>query len=120
MVEISGEPGKSVLVIKTVGLVTAGDIFERMPELKKLIDETQPKGLLGDWTQFQGWDEEAESLRFSVRLDLRHDFERIAILADEDWDSEISRLQEVTNLPIRRFASSDRQAALAWLDPDTA
>ena len=120
MVEIGREPGISVLVIKASGLITAGDIFEHMPELKKLIDEIQPKGLLGDWTQLQGWDEEAESVRFSIRLDLRHDFERIAILADEDWDSEISRPQEVTNLPIRRFASSDRQAALAWLDPDTA
>ncbi len=116
MFEIYPEPGKPLLVVKASGIVQAGDFAERIPELKKLVAETHPRGLLLDWTQLKGWDEEAQSVRFSLRLDLRSDFERVAVLADRAWDAEISRLQEVTNLPIRRFPPSDRQSALAWLE----
>ncbi len=43
----------------------------------------------------------------------------VAILANRAWDAEVSRLQEVTSLTIRRFPPSDRQSALAWLESNT-
>ncbi len=119
MFEINPEPGKPLIVVKASGLVRAGDYVERMSEFEKLAAETHPIGLLFDWTELKGWDEEAESIRFFARLELHAKFERIAILADRAWDAEVSRLQEVTNLPIRRFAPSDPKSALAWLESNT-
>ena len=119
MFEINPEPGKPLIVVKASGLVRAGDYVERMSEFEKLVAETHPIGLLFDWTELKGWDEEAESIRFFARLELHAKFERIAILADRAWDAEVSRLQEVTNLPIRRFAPSDPKSALAWLESNT-
>ena len=72
-----------------------------------------------DWTELKGWDEEAESTRFIVRLGLHATFERVAVLADRAWNAEVRRLQEVTHLLIRRFRPLDRQTALAWLDANT-
>ncbi len=119
MFEINTEPGKPLLVVKASGLVRAGDYAERMSEITKLVAETHPRGLLCDWTELKGWDEEAESIRFFARLELRTKFQRVAILADRAWDAEVSRVQDVTNLPTRRFPPSDRQSALAWLESNT-
>ena len=116
MFEIDQESGGSVLVIKLSGTIRATDYLDQMLEINNRITEIKPKGLLLDWTNLAGWDEEAESVRFFARLELRSIFERVAILADEPWRKEMSRLKEVTNLPIRQFSDSDRQSALAWLE----
>ncbi len=116
MLEINPEPGKPYLVFKVSGLVRMDDYAQRMPEFKKLVAETHPRGLLCDWTELQGWDEEAESLRFFARLELRPNFERIAILASRAWDAEVRRLKEIMNLQVRRFPPSDRESARAWLE----
>lgn len=119
MIELAREPGKSVLVCKATGVIRLRD-FESMPEFEELIAEVRPKGLLIDWTELEGWDEEAESARFSIRLELRKHFERAAILGESRWEAEMSRAEEVTGIPIRRFEASERQSALAWLDPDSS
>ena len=118
MLEMSREPGKAVIVLRPLGLIQAEDYQACLPELKKLVAEIHPTGLLLDWTQLTGWDEESESLRFFARLYFRSDFERMAILADEGWEAEIRRFEEVTNLPVRRYLPSERQAAVAWLAPE--
>ena len=120
MLEISREPGRSVIILKELGIIQTDHYLEFLPELKELVDEIHPTGLLLDWTQLNGWNEESESVRFYARLDFRSYFERIAILADEGWGAEISRVQEVMHLPVRHYPTSDRQAALAWLDPGTS
>ncbi len=66
MFEINPEPGKSLLVAKLFGVVRACDFLEGMPIFEKLVAETHPRGLLCDWTELKGWDEEAESIRFFV------------------------------------------------------
>ena len=119
MFAINPEPGKPVLVAKLFGLVRASDFLEGMPIFEKLVVEIHPRGLLGDWTELKGWDEEGESIRFAARLEMRAKFERVAVLADRAWDAEVSRLQEVMNLHIRRFPPSDRKSALAWLESNT-
>ena len=118
MIELNEEPGKSFLVCKSSGFIQRGEFAGRMPELKKLVAETRPKGLLLDWTELKGWDEETESLRFSARLEVRDNFERVAILADRAWDAEVSRFRDVMDFPVRRFPPSDRQTAMAWLESD--
>ncbi len=117
MIELAKEPGKAVLVAKASGTIRLRD-FESVPELENLVAEFRPKGLLVDWTELGGWDDEAESVRFSIRLELRKHFERLAILGESRWEGEMSRLEEVTGMPIRRFEPSERQAALDWLDTD--
>ena len=119
MFAINPEPGKPVLVAKLFGFVRASDFLEGMPIFEKLVAETHPRGLLCDWTELKGWDEEGESIRFAARLELHDKFERVAVLADRAWDAEVSRLQEVTRLPVRRFPPSDRESALAWLESNT-
>ncbi len=119
MFEINPVPGKPLLVAKLFGIVRAGDFMEGMPIFEKLVAETHPRGLLCDWTELKGWDEEGRSIRFAARLELRAKFERVAVLADSAWDAEVSRLQEVTNLPVRFFPPSDRQSAMAWLESNT-
>lgn len=119
MYEISPEPGKPLLVVKASGLIRAGDYEGHLSKLEKLIAETHPRGLLLDWTELKGWGEEAESIRFLARLELRSKFERVAVLADRAWDAEVSRLQDIAHLPVRRFPTSDRQSALAWLESNT-
>ena len=116
MLEIDQEVGIPVLIIKQSGVIRAGDYSDRMLEIKDRITDLQPKGILLDWTKLVGWDEEAESIRFFVRFELRDSLERVAILADEPWEKEISRLKEVSNLPVRQFPVADRQIALTWLE----
>ena len=119
MFEIYSETGKHVLVAKLIGLVRAGDFFEGMPILEKLVAETRPRGLLCDWTELTGWDEEGESIRFAARLAMQDKLERVAVLADRVWDAEVGRFEEAIHLPVRRFSPSDRQSALDWLESDT-
>ena len=119
MFEIYQETGKHVLVAKMIGLVRAGEFFEGMPIFEKLVAETDPRGLLCDWTELTGWDEEGESIRFAARLAIHDKIERVAVLADKVWDAEVGRLREVVRLPVRRFPLSDRQPALAWLESNT-
>lgn len=119
MFEINLEPGRPILIVKATGLLRAVDYDERLPGVRKLIAEARPRGILCDWTELEGWHEEADYDRIAVPLELRSKFERVAILADEGWDAQIIRLQEVTNLPVRLFPPSDRQAALAWLESNT-
>jgi hypothetical protein len=114
--EIDHQPGRPYLVIKVSGLVRTDDLVQNMPEFNKLVAETHPKGLLFDWTRLQGWDAEAESIRFFARLELRPHVERVAILADGAWQAEVRRLEEDLNLPVRRYPPSDRQSAQAWLE----
>ena len=119
MFEFGKEPGKSVIVSKAPAVIRLRD-FESVLDIEKLIGEVQPKGFLLDWTELEGWDEEGESARFFARLELRKHFARVAVLGACRWDAEISRLEEVSGLPTRRFEPSDRQAALDWLDPESA
>lgn len=119
MLEIGLEPAKSILLFKAVGLVSAGDYVGCMPDFKALVAKVRPRRLLCDWTELTGWDEEAESIRFFARLELRSEIERVAILADEAWYSEVSRLQEVVGIPSRSFRPPDRELALAWLGSNT-
>ncbi|MDJ0611428.1 MAG: STAS/SEC14 domain-containing protein [Kiloniellales bacterium] len=119
MLEVISEPGRSFLVFKVSGLVRSSHIVERMTEVNSLIAETRPRGLLCDWTELEGWDEESESLRFFARLEVRDKFERIAVLAAKAWHAEVSRLQEIMDVPIRRFSPSDRDTAMAWLETDS-
>jgi hypothetical protein len=116
MIEIHLKPGKDVLVVKTSGLVRANDYAEAMPEFQKAVAETAPKGLLLDWTELEGWDQEAESIRFFARLDHRQSFARVALLAEGAWTGEVTRLQDIMNVPVRRFSTGDRAAAEAWLE----
>ena len=116
MIEINPEPGKPYLVVKVSGLVRTDDYAQRMPEFERLFAETHPRGLLCDWTELQGWDAEAESIRFFARLELRPHVERMAILANRAWDAEVRLLEEIMSIPIRRFPPSDRQSAQAWLE----
>ena len=119
MLEITQEPGRAVLVMKEAGLVRAREFGEQMPKLAKLAAETQPPCLLIDWTELEGWDPEAESIRFSIRIELRDKFARIAVLAERDWDADVHRLEEIVQFPVRRFAPAEREAALAWLESDS-
>ena len=119
MIEIAKEPERPLLLVKATGVVHADDYAGAMPEFKELAAKIHPKGLLTDWTELEGWDEEAESVRFFVRLEVRSEFERIAVLADDAWIAEISRLRDVTATEIRHFPPSEREAALAWLDSDS-
>ena len=118
MIELGKEPGKSVLVVKAPAVIRLRD-FEAVLDIEKLVAEVRPKGLLLDWTELEGWDEEADSARFSARLELRKHFERMAIIGGARWEAEMSRLAEVTGIPVRRFEATERQAALDWLDPDS-
>ena len=120
MFELSAVPGKPVLVVKASGLVTAADFQDVMPQIAPLLAEVRPTRALCDWTELEGWDREAESYRFLARLEFRGHFERVAVLADDTWDSEVRRLHDVAQLPVRRFPPEDRQAALHWLDSETA
>ncbi len=38
--------------------------------------------------------------------------ERVAVLAERDWDDEFHWAREAFNLPFRRFSPKDRQPAL--------
>jgi len=87
-----------------------------MPELVNQFKETKLRGLLFDWTKLDGWEAKAESMSLFTRTELRLKLERVAILADMTWNSEIADLQEVSRLPIRRFAPLDRQSAVDWLN----
>ncbi len=118
MFEIIPEPERPVTVIRASGLLRASDYEDTIPELKSSVAETPHRALLFDWTDLKGWEEEAESIRFFARLDLRALFERVAILADKAWEPEVNRLREVSALPVRRFPPSDRGAALDWLESD--
>jgi SpoIIAA-like len=119
MFAVNTELGRSVLVAKLFDLVRVDDILEGMPIIEKLVAETHPRGLLFDWTELKGWDEEGKSLRFAARLEMRAKFERVAVLADSAWDTEVRRLQEVTDIPVRRFPPVDWQSARAWLESNT-
>ena len=119
MIEVEQEPGRPLLVLTVTGIVHADDYAQSMPRFKELTDAVRPVALLADWTELDGWDEEAASLRLFIRLEARSAFQRVGILADEAWADEIDRLREVTGISIRRFPPSDRESALAWLDPDS-
>lgn len=115
MYEITREPEYGCLVITLQGEIGLEDYSRGVPELEKLVEETQVKRLFLDWTELTGWDKEAESFRFHARREMSDRIERVAVLAERDWDDEIRWAQETFNLQFRRFPPSERQAALEWL-----
>lgn len=119
MFEFGREPGRAIVVCKAPAVVRLRHLDEVI-ELEKLIAEVRPMGLLLDWSQLEGWDEESESARFLVRLELRKHLQRVAVLGESRWEPEVGRLQEVTGVPVRHFHPSERQAALDWLDANAA
>lgn len=119
MIEVEKEPERPLLVLKVTGVVHADDYAQTMPKFKELTAAVHPVALLADWTELEGWDEEAASMRFFIRLESRSEFQRMGILAADAWTDEVDRLREVTGIPIRRFDPSERESAIAWLDPDS-
>ena len=120
MFEVSAEPEKSIIVVRSSGIIQAEDYEESTLELDRLIAETNPTGLLLDCAELEGWaDEGAESMRFFYRLKYRSKFQRIAVLADMKWNAAITDFEELTRVPTRRFAPTDRQSAEAWLTSPT-
>ncbi len=115
MFQIDREVDQPVLVIKLSGLMHSGDFLDQMPEIKEYVAATQLRVLLLDWTDLTGWDEAAESVRFYARLELRENFTHIAVLADEQWEAEVGRLEDVTRLAVSRFSPTHREDAMAWL-----
>ena len=115
MIEIHTNTEKSHLIVKLSGVVNSSEYAEAMPTLEQLVADTQAKGLLLDWTDLEGWTEQAESLRFLARLKHRSTFSGLAIIADGDWEAEVERCQTIMDFSVRRFPPSDRQAAEDWL-----
>ena len=115
MIEIRANTEKSVLVVTFTGVVNASHYAQAILTLEQLVANTQPKGLLLDWTNLAGWSEEAESLRFLARLKHRSTFSGLAIIGDSVWEADVDRCQAMLGCSVRRFPPSDHQAAEDWL-----
>ena len=116
MIEIHAAAGKSYLVVRLSGVVNSSDFTEGMCKFDQLVIETQPVGLLIDWTDLADWGVEAEGLRFLARTEHRSTFERIAIIASDAWEAEVNRAEEILSGSVRRFSPSARESAEDWLE----
>lgn len=68
---------------------------------------------------FQGWDLHAawDDIKFAATH--YSDFDRIAVAGDTKWDEWMARLcKPFTQASVRYFATSDVEAAWAWLRED--
>ncbi len=74
--------------------------LDEMRDMEKMLQTRVPKGplrMLLDWSDLQGWTEEAENERFWMRLQSRSSMKirSIAVVAQGKHFSEFSRLRDI-------------------------
>lgn len=113
---VQHEHGTSVLHVRAVGKLTREDYEEVRPSLDTALTQLDdnPVLVLVDATELEGWERGAAWEDLKLGLNHRHDFERIAVVADKEWLQEASRFSGwFISGEVKGFG--DRHSALDWL-----
>ena len=116
MFDLYAEGAGKVYVLRCEGTLTDADYKDLAPKLDALVAKHGTLRILTDITDWEGM--EIMAMWDDFVLGIRHwnDFERIAVVGDEAWQSVMTRFADaVTKGEIRFFDASKREAALAWL-----
>lgn len=119
MIEFDLLRDKAILVVRPKGPLEAGD-FTRLAATVDpyLADKGALNGLLVEAASFPGWDDFAALIgHFKFVRDHHRKIRRVAAVSDSSFLRIMPRIAEHFAQPaIRVFDSSQRQAALSWLE----
>ncbi len=108
---------QKVLHVDAFGTLTHGDYEALEPVIEETLDDAndnEPVLALIDATEFRGWEPRAawDDLRLGAKYG--SDFDRVAIVADDEWKQWASRLADwFVGAEIKAFEG--KQAATSWL-----
>jgi len=116
MIDVTSETGSNLVIVRMSGTVTEEDQQRPFEKMAAAAATERVERVLLDWSDLQGW---APGARSSGTWFGMHHWAlvgRIAILAERKWEDEVMRITDVYRAAtVRRFGTSERQAALDWL-----
>lgn len=116
MIEVTSETGSNLVTVRMSGTVTEADQQRQFEKVAAETETERVECVLLDWSDLQGWGPGARSSGTWFGMHHWALVGRIAILAEEKWADEVLRITDVYRAAaVRRFAPSERQAALDWL-----
>lgn len=117
MIETLPSDSPSILGFRISGRLHDEDYKTFIPTVEAALKVVQGKvSLLAKFEDFEGWDMHAawDDMVFGVRHFA--DFERIAVVGDEEWQEWMARFAKPFTLAkVRHFKSADEAAAWVWL-----
>ncbi len=116
MIKIHQNTEEDILALKITGRLAKGDFDDLVPSLKKQISASSSPRIILMIKEFKGWRPTAD---FWEDLELDGDyigkFERIAVVADENWQQWGTRpVSPITNGALHIFPLSQEAHALYW------
>ena len=103
-------------VFKVSGKLTDADYQQFVPSLEKLIKEYGKISLFLELEDFHGWEPKAIWDDFKLGQSHPYDFERIAIIGDQNWERWITLLAKpFTQAQVRYFNRDEHDKAWDWL-----
>ena len=118
MIEIMPETAGKTLVVKAKGMLTSED-YEKIfiPQLKQLIDQFgKIRVLLYLDENFTGWELDAAWDDAVFGLQHRHDFEKVAIVSDQQWVAWATKVGSYfMDGQVATYKISEFQDAIIWI-----
>ncbi len=107
---------KNIVKIKLVGKLQVGDFPLIAPQIDGLIQQYGRIRIIGDGTEFKGWENENAFKEHVHFVMLRHrKIERVAIIPGKLWQSIILNIaKRVVRIEIRTFKRKQTEEAKSW------
>lgn len=118
MIELShvAENDGRVVACRSAGVVTEDDVSAFFGRIEPIFLMEKPLRLLMDWTDLEGFAPGARSVTTWFGLHHWAFVERVAILCDALWESEVDRIRDTCKgATVQQFGPGDRETALEWL-----
>ncbi len=116
MIEQLQTDSPNIVAFKLSGKLHDEDYKQFVPIVDAAIAKTGKVRLLARFVEFQGWDMQAawDDFKFGVRH--YADFERIAMVGDQDWQEWMARFcRPFTKAEVRYFGEAEQDDAWAWI-----
>ena len=107
---------ENIFAIKVSGRLTDADYEQFIPEMERILAEHAPVSLFVELDDFHGWEPKAlwDDFKFGMQHD--KDFERIAVVGQNNWHSWMARLGNAfTEGKVRFFQADQMREAWDWL-----
>ena len=115
-IQLNEENGGKIIAVHVSGKLVKADYERWVPEFERLAGKHEKIRLLFDMVDFHGWDAGAAWEDF--KLDVKHfdDFERIAMVGDEEWQQVMATIfKPFTKAMVRYFDRANAAEARNWL-----
>lgn len=124
MITLKADERQRILTVEAAGMISEADLDAAIDSLEKdypavgvrLRGGERGFKMLLDWERLDGWEKGAKTLGTVTSRLIADTARKVAVIADERWADERSRLVDLAKgAQVRFFSPTDREKALAWV-----